>query len=699
MVVARGHRGASLRAGRANVVALAALALLALVFGPPLAQGTSHLLGLEYVDHYGTQWFYAYAERQLLSGEGFGWTNLFFFPWGKDVFHHTGSNVLDAIAAVPFRRALGATLGYNVFVLGGLLVSGAAMGGLVRARTRDPGAAWLAGALVAAGPYTLVELAEGRPTQAILLLPVLFVGALLRTGEREGVGHAALAGLLLAACGYQYWYYALFGGILALGHGLARILAAPPGAGARAQVLGRHVVVALVALAAALPVAKDLLTQAQAGTNVPGLLDTEAWTLSETVPVTRDAVKVGLMLWQPFVDRAGFYLADPGGREAFLPRAPMLAWAALPLVLAGAWLQTRAAGRRTLPRVVTVLMLLATVGIAVGPVIVLPGGWTLPNPPYIALAKSIGVLQRLWWPGRAHAFVAIVLALAAGEGLAALRRSFGGRVARAVGVLALAGLGAQLAAFQLAPFPSWDASVPAGYRCLAGRLPHEAAGTPGALIELPYSWNQAHLHFQQVHGRPILGGMLENNPTFTPAESVTFREDNTFVRALLDVATLQVGELPDWDDADREAVHALGYRYVVLQKDALVGGPQDGLQSASTRARMRAIRMALTDMVGPPIYDDARIAIHAPWGDPSPCASAPPAPDPTPRSTGEVTSADLLPQDPEGTALQRVWTHAAGEGTATKAVGTGGSTDAATATEGIDPATTSPQGARDVDAR
>ena len=212
---------------------VATVALLACVFAPPLAQGTTHFLGLEYVDHYGTQWFYAYAERQLLNGDGFGWTNLVFFPWGKDVYHHTGSNVLDAIAAVPFRRVLGPTLGYNVFVLCGLLASGAAMARLVRARTRDAGAGWLAGALVAAGPYTLVELAEGRPTQAILLLPVLFLAALLRTGQRTGLATATAAGLLLAAFGYQYWYYALFGGILAFGHGIARTLRPPPGAGTR----------------------------------------------------------------------------------------------------------------------------------------------------------------------------------------------------------------------------------------------------------------------------------------------------------------------------------------------------------------------------------------------------------------------------------------------------------------------------------
>ena len=58
---------------------------------------------------------------------------------------------------------------------------------------------------------------------------------------------------------------------------------------------------------------------------------------------------------------------------------------------------------------------------------------------------------------------------------------------------------------------TWDAYVPAGFRCLAG-------GAEGAVIELPYSWTQAHLYYQIEHGRPIMGGMLENNETFTPDE-------------------------------------------------------------------------------------------------------------------------------------------------------------------------------------
>jgi hypothetical protein len=127
-----------------------------------------------------------------------------------------------------------------------------------------------------------------------------------------------------------------------------------------------------------------------------------------------------------------------------------------------------------------------------------------------------------------------------------------GRRSRSLQLAAVLGLGGlwlwNLKQIGLAPFPTWDASVPAGYRCLA-------EGGDEALIELPYSWTQSHLYYQVEHGRPILGGMLENNRVFTPEESVGLRTENSFVRALLNAAKLEAN--PDeWTEQDKEAVHA-----------------------------------------------------------------------------------------------------------------------------------------------
>jgi hypothetical protein len=188
---------------------------------------------------------------------------------------------------------------------------------------------------------------------------------------------------------------------------------------------------------------------------------------------------------------------------------------------------------------------------------------------------------------------------------------------------------------ELAPFPTWDATVPAGYRCLA-------QGDDQALIELPYSWTQGHLYYQTLHGRPVLGGMLENNRVFTPPASVTLRTENTFLHAILGVATLQTDDF-GWTLADRVALHDLGFGFVVFQKDAYQDSNAAGADKAATarRAHLRRTKDDLGQLLGDPLYDDARITIFAPWGDPLPCDGSPPEPDLRP-GVGEALRHTIL---------------------------------------------------------
>ena len=92
------------------------LILIGVILGPTLPLLHTHFLGVEYVDHYGTQWFYWFVEEQARRGESSDHTSLFFHPWGKDIYAHTGTNVLDAWMAVPFRMLLGQVLGLQVLL-------------------------------------------------------------------------------------------------------------------------------------------------------------------------------------------------------------------------------------------------------------------------------------------------------------------------------------------------------------------------------------------------------------------------------------------------------------------------------------------------------------------------------------------------------------------------------------------------------
>jgi len=619
---------------------LLSLGIVLVVFGEALPHLADHFLGLEYVDHYGTQWFYWYTEHQLRAGEGFGKTDLFFYPWGKDLFAHTGSNVIDGILALPFRMLLGPVLGYNVFVLTGMFLTGAAFWNLAREYSSDRLACLLGATLFTLSPFLLHDLTEGRPTQAILLVPVLFVQQLLRTGRRRGLGPSLLAGLFLALSGYQYWFYALFGGIVALAHGLWLLARPGTGAGGRWRILARHGLMAAIALALVAPVAIPLAHATAEGGEVPGLLRTDLWSLTASPPVTAEGQTIGLFVWQPFPRWSGFHVLDMELTEHLLEQALLLPWLWVPVSLAFLL------GRSRIRRGPLVAIALASMILAAGSIVQV-GGWALPNPPFIALSKLVGVMRRLWWPARALSFFTIVLGLAVVDLLdRAGRRGLRLQAGLAI-LLSVAWLGELRAGGHL-PFPTWQADIPAGYRCLAD-------GPPGALIELPHAWTQAHLYYQSAHGRPIMGGMLENNPVFTPPALTRLRRSNRFLREL--AAATRPGA-PDvrYTAADARTIHDLGYRYVVFQKDAFIA-EQTGASRADNvqRTRLRRTLKGLRRMLGPPVYDDVRLAIFAPWGDPRPCAPGAVLEDRAPASHQEMPASALVHGDLEAQVIQRVW--------------------------------------------
>lgn len=619
---------------------LVVLGLFAAVFGAELAGLAERFLGLEYVDHYGTQWFYWYTERQLRAGQGFGHTDLFFFPWGKDVFAHTGSNVLDGVLALPFRAVFGPVLGYNLFVLAGMLATGGAFWLLARDHSDDRLACGVGAALFTLSPYLLHDLTEGRPTQAIVVAPVLFLWQLLRVGRRPGLAAPVLAGLFLAISGYQYWFYALFGGLAALAHGLWLLARPLPDSGGRAATFARHALMAAVALVLVSPVAVPLAAAAASDGEVPGLLDVSTWSLRASPPVTVEGQTIGLFVWQPLRRWSGFHVLDDGLGEHLLDQALLLPWFWPLILLLWAWRPGR------LPRGATLAAALVLMVLATGSVLVV-GAHALPNPPFVWLSQALGVMQRLWWPARALALFTVLLGLM----LVVLLDQLGRRAPRLqlAAVLLVSGLwAAELRAAGHVPFPSWDATVPAGYRCLAD-------GPQGAVIELPHAWTQAHLYYQSVHGRPIMGGMLENNPVFTPPEVVTLRQDNTFVATLATASRLGADAEP-FTAEDKQAVYDLGYRYVLLQKDAHVRPPRAGSRHDNVqRTRLRRLQKGMRRMLGEPVYDDARIIIFAPWGDPAPCAPDAVESDRVARGPTELHADAMVHGELQDTELERVW--------------------------------------------
>ncbi len=604
-------------------VAGAAVALLVWLVGPVATSLASAFVGVEYTDHYGTQWFYWYAEQVLRGQASPSWTELQFHPYGKDLYTHTGANLLDAALAVPFRLLAGPVLGYNLFVAAGVACAALAFHRLARVFSDDFVATGLAALCFATSPFLLYELQEGRPTQGLLItLPLLLRHAWL-AGQEPGWRHPLFGGLWLWLTGMTYWFYAFFAGLAILGLGLVRTVQAPQGD----TVFARYAALGLLGAGLSLPLALPLvMATAGAGPEVPGLLDPSAWSWSRLTPVTEQGLAIGLFSWQPLHGVAGLYTSD-GPLELFLPCHRLVSPAALLAVA----LWARDPGR--LDRAGWAALVLPCALFAAGPLL-LWGQTYVINPWWAGWTAAVPFLRRLWWPSRA--FVIPVVGIGLCLVVVLDRLGTKSRRGQLAGAIALCGLWVHhLVRAELAPLQAWDATVPAGYRCLA-------SGGQEALIELPYSWTQAHLYYQTHHGRPVLGGMLENNLVFTPHESVTLRSDNSFLHAILGVATLQTDDF-GWTVQDRDALGAMGFGFVVLQKDAFHDPQAPGADKAATarRAHLRRTRDQLGQLLGQPVYDDARTTIFSPWGNPLPCDVQSLAPDLSP-GPGETLRHTIL---------------------------------------------------------
>lgn len=582
---------------------LAWIALAGAVLGPGLPRWGSAFLGSRHTDAWGTQWFYWYAGEVAAGRAGLGHTDLLYHPWGKDLYLHTGGNVLDAFLALPFRALLGPEAGFDLFVALVLLANGLAARRLARLAGAGPLAAGLAGLLFAFDPYALSEITQGRPTQALLVFPTLFVAELLGAPRWRGWGAPLRAGLFLALSGLTYWFYGIFAALAGLVLGLAALVVAP--AGRRGAVLGRLLLAAAVAAAVALPFALPMLLAGARG-EVPGLLDVSGWSLHGWTPRTVEDFPIAIRALDPLTGMAGNHFLD-GGALRWVDEVRVV------LVLTAA---LAALGLTRLePRLRWTLLaaLVPVVLVAGGPVLAPEIGWV--DPFYLGLARVFTPFRRLWWPVRAVALLAALLvpAVAAGIGWLAGR---GGLRRWVVTALVVGLAGAELRRWELLPLETTAVRPPGWARCLA------ASGGRGAVVGLPLGPHPERLYAQTVHGHPMLSGMIDDNRVLLRPEVEALERDNPLLR-WLDAATRLDGvlaaDLAGEDGAERAAegrarLVELGYRYVVIDREALRrSAPNPEL----ARRLARTARVRAREALGPPVYhgDDAWVYLldRAPW--------------------------------------------------------------------------------------
>ena len=91
---------------RQRTIEWSVYALIAIVGVLPAVLAGQHVVG-DGVDLYGTLWFFWWVRDCLEHLRSPGFTELFFYPLGKDIFAHTGNNFVDAYLSVPFQWIFG----------------------------------------------------------------------------------------------------------------------------------------------------------------------------------------------------------------------------------------------------------------------------------------------------------------------------------------------------------------------------------------------------------------------------------------------------------------------------------------------------------------------------------------------------------------------------------------------------------------
>ena len=556
------------------VVLPVVLLLLAEVLPSPLGR----FPGRAWIDGYGTQWhFWLFGE--LLAGRAeLEPCTLLFYPWGKAMLAQTGLNLVDAALAWPLRSLAGPVLGTSLWVAA-VLVGNAAGGWVLACALGARRRAWLGAVALLLCPFALEELQLGRPTQALLLFPALFLADLWQLESR---GRALRAGLWLALSALCYWYYGLIlAGMFAL-YATVSLVVGPD----RRSPAVRFCILLLSASILVAPVAIPLFFALYGG-DVPGLLALGDGPAGQLLLQTVEGDAEGLYVLAPLSGRVGSLIDVDGLR--FVPGARVAGPLLWGLLLAGL------AATRGRARAVQLGWLVFCLAVAVGPVLVL-GDRFVGNPIYAGVATTSDILRRWWWPGRA---VALLWVVASGFGALALSRLPGRRVASVLGVALLLVLGVQSFAEGLMPLGSWRAEPSPGLSCLAA-APH------GAVIDLPDNSGQRNLYLQTLHGKPNLGGMPSTKTAFVPVETQVLISSNTWLETLLAVGSHRLPRLAGWEEQDRLAVQALGYRYVLAQKqhferESAVIGP-----GASDWGRVvRHLQLLL----GSPAYEDQAVAI------------------------------------------------------------------------------------------
>ena len=568
-------------------IAASLLGLIALgaVSAALLSEG--HVVG-DGVDLFGTFWFYWWIADCVAQLRGPSFTDLMFFPLGKDIFAHTGDNFVDALVSVPFQWLLGFPRYQPVFVGFLLWGNGITFWWLARKLMGHGQAAVIAAALWMVNPYVLFECMTGRFTQAFVWFLPLALLSYESIGERKWASVGM--GLFTALQAWTYWFMGYF---MALAFAWLFVVDWVSGHRDR-RVLAKGVgIAACVCALLVLPAGWAMDGLASSG-DVPGLSPpggVENWRDLLVPPGAMGNNVASFLHGYVLMERQGqpmFASLVWGGGLLVFVAAPAIGW---------------------LPRVRWAGLVMVALLFAVGPVwpkggSVITGGegWVMPH--YMLAYHWLPFFDRLWFPYRLISIAFMGSAIALGLLINAVEKRWGKTWA-----LGLAGgmLGIAL----------WEQNAHLAYPLLHRQMqPPDSmqviGEAGGGLIELPLRTARVSIAWQAVHHQPTFGGMAENAPLLWP-DGYRARLRQPFIRFLDVVARDPTTELTTtMDEAD--GLIDEGFRWVVLDRHLVDSNAHHSRygRTASPEALAKLpfdVASRLEAVLGPPTMVDGALVI------------------------------------------------------------------------------------------
>lgn len=557
---------------------------VAVITFPVILYPSSRLLGSEEPINEDTVfpiWCHWYLSEQipvvLTRPSSLRTTELFYYPWGTDLYLSNPCYYTDAIPSpVTATAGFPADVNFHLFVV----IIGNACAAYLAGRWLGAGmtASALGGALFTTIPYFSQAIIDGRPEQSnawfVLLGMCLGLQVLYRGGKRRICAAAAV----FCLAGIFYWFHAVF--LLLFMAGCLIFTVFRASAGLRTVPVKRATAVTILFFALITPFVYPFINETISKGRYHGIK------LDKLVPLSLQPA--------PGADEFSgeTTLKSPGALEA-LGGAPAI----LVLALAAAVLIRCSNRRRTLFWMGTAVCFYL---LSLGPVLQVRN-LSVPLP-FSLLHAFVPFFSRIMDTNRLGVMMHAACVLALISGLAALSREHAFKT-RTTAVFCLLVWFASVAlslttrVHRVIPAPRQPSSI----RQLAD-LP------PGAVIDVPLLSNQVAsqgVWYQISHRRPMLTGPGVTLGFLRPGEFEQLRKENSLLVFLTTFHKTGSAGAADVSQEDRDRLTELGFRYVIHHR-------KESATARTSTSRTTALfktSMKLRKLFGTPVARDEEVEI------------------------------------------------------------------------------------------